>query len=183
MTEAENLCHRALEIRRQAGNKGTIGEVLEFLAALANRLDSHLEAARLFGAAMAARRAFSFVRYGIYDDWYESSVAALRAAIPDDFDTAWAEGAAMSLDDAVAYATRGRGERKRPTTGWASLTPAEKNIARLVVEGMDNQQIAERLFVSARTVQSHLTHIYTKLGVATRVRLANEASRHANSRS
>ena len=40
-----------------------------------------------------------------------------------DFDAGWAEGAAMSNDAAIAYALRGRGERKRSATGWASLTP------------------------------------------------------------
>jgi hypothetical protein len=43
----------------------------------------------------------------------------------NDFDVAWAEGAALSTEEAIAYAQRGRGERKRPATGWASLTPAE----------------------------------------------------------
>jgi DNA-binding CsgD family transcriptional regulator len=84
----------------------------------------------------------------------------------------------MTMEEAIAYAARGRGERKRPTAGWESLTPAERNVARLVGDGLDNAEIAGRLFVSARTVQSHLTRIYTKLGVTSRVRLANEAARH-----
>jgi DNA-binding CsgD family transcriptional regulator len=92
---------------------------------------------------------------------------------------AWAEGAALSVEEAVAYALRGRGERKRPTSGWASLTPAEAEVARLVGDGLVNKDIATRLFVSPRTVQSHLTHIYTKLGVTSRVQLAQEASRRS----
>jgi DNA-binding CsgD family transcriptional regulator len=84
----------------------------------------------------------------------------------------------MTIQEAVAYAARGRGERKRPTTGWDSLTPAEQNVAHLVGEGLDNDAIADRLFISGRTVQSHLTRIYAKLGITSRVRLANEATRH-----
>lgn len=38
----------------------------------------------------------------------------------NDFDAAWAEGAALSISEAIAYAQRGRGERKRPSSGWAS---------------------------------------------------------------
>jgi len=95
------------------------------------------------------------------------------------FDTAWAEGAALSTEEAIAYAQRGRGERKRPTSGWASLTPAERDVVRLVSEGLGNNDIATRLFVSPRTIQTHLTHVYAKLGLTSRVQLAQEAARQA----
>jgi hypothetical protein len=86
------------------------------------------------------------VRFKIYDAGYEASVAALRDALGEkDFDTAWAEGAALSTEDAIAYAQRGRGERKRPTSGWASLTPTEHDVVRLVSEGLANKDIATRL--------------------------------------
>ena len=91
----------------------------------------------------------------------------------------WAEGAALSTEEAVAYVQRGRGERKRPASGWASLTPAERDVARLICEGLANKEIATRLFVSPRTVQAHLSHIYAKLGIASRVQLVQEAARHA----
>ena len=70
------------------------------------------------------------------------------------------------------------GERKRPASGWASLTPTERDVVRLVSEGLANKDIATRLFVSPRTVQTHLTHVYTKLGITSRVQLAQEAARH-----
>ena len=89
------------------------------------------------------------------------------------------EGAALSTEEAIAYAQRGRGERQRPTSGWASLTPTERDVVRLVSEGLGNKAIATRLFVSPRTVQTHLTHVYTKLGLTSRVQLAQEAARHA----
>jgi DNA-binding CsgD family transcriptional regulator len=95
-----------------------------------------------------------------------------------DFDPAWVEGAALSLEDAIAYAQRGRGERKRPSSGWGSLTPTERDVVRLVTEGLGNKDVATRLFISPRTVQTHLTHVYAKLSLTTRVQLVQEAARH-----
>jgi DNA-binding CsgD family transcriptional regulator len=94
------------------------------------------------------------------------------------FEAAWAEGATLSTAEAVAYAQRGRGERKRPATGWESLTPTERDVVRLVGDGLGNNDIAARLFVSPRTVQSHLRHAYAKLAPTSRVQLAQEAVRH-----
>jgi DNA-binding CsgD family transcriptional regulator len=75
---------------------------------------------------------------------------------------------------------RGRGQRNRPTSGWASLTPTERDVVRLVSEGLANTDIATRtrLFVSPRTVQTHLAHVYTKLGLTSRMQLVQEPARH-----
>ena len=157
-----------------------ISDVLECLAVLAGAAGSHREAARLLGAAEAIGQRMRVVRFKVWDDGYEASVTALRDALGEqDFDAAWAEGAALSTEEAIAYAQRDRGGRKRPTSGWASLTPAELDVVRLVSQGLGNNDIATRLFVSPRTVQSHLTHVYTKLGLRSRVQLAQEATRHA----
>jgi DNA-binding CsgD family transcriptional regulator len=156
-----------------------IPDILECLGTLASQAGSHREAARLLGAAEAIRQRMSAVRFKIYDADCEALVAALRDAMGDsDFDTAWAEGAGLSVEEAIAYAQRGRGQRKRPTSGWASLTPTELDVVRLVSEGLTNSDIATRLFVSPRTVQTHLTHVYTKLSLTSRVQLAQEAGRH-----
>jgi DNA-binding CsgD family transcriptional regulator len=51
------------------------------------------------------------------------------------------------------------------------LTPTEHDVVRLVAEGLGNKDIASRLFVSYRTVQTHPTHVYSKLGMTSRVAL------------
>lgn len=83
---------------------------------------------------------------------------------------------ALSTDEAIAYAQRGRGECKRPSSGWASLTPTEHHVVRLVSVGLGNKEIGNR--ISPPTVQSHLTHVYGKLGLRSRMQLVQEAARH-----
>jgi DNA-binding CsgD family transcriptional regulator len=159
---------------------GTHPDILECVGTPAGDAGSHREAARLFAAAESLRQRMGAVRFKIHDAGYQASVAALRDALDEkDFDAAWAEGAGLSIEEAIAYAQRGRGQRKRPTIGWASLTPTELDVVRLVSGGLGNNDIATRLFVSPRTVQTHLTHVYTKLGLTSRVQLAQEAARHA----
>jgi predicted ATPase/class 3 adenylate cyclase/DNA-binding CsgD family transcriptional regulator len=178
--QAERDAHDALTCAAGIKAHVLIPDVLECLAALADETGSHREAARHCGAAYAVRQRMGAVRYKIYDADYQASVAALRDALGDkDFDSAWTEGAALSTEEAIAYAQRGRGQRKRPASGWASLTPTERDVVRLVSEGLANNDIATRLFVSPRTVQTHLTHVYTKLGLTSRVQLVQEVARHA----
>ena len=69
-------------------------------------------------------------------------------------------------------------KHRRATYGWDSLTPTEGRIAGLVVEGLTNPQIAARLFLSPRTVATHVSHILAKLGVHSRIDIAREAARH-----
>jgi predicted ATPase/class 3 adenylate cyclase/DNA-binding NarL/FixJ family response regulator len=177
--QAERDAHDALARAADIQAYVEIPDILECLAALAIGAGSHREAARLFAAAERIRQRMGAVRFKIWDAGYQAAVAALRDAMGEqDFDSAWAEGAALSTEEAIAYAQRGRGERKRPASGWASLTPTERDVVRLVTEGLANNDIATRLFVSPRTVQTHLTHVYSKLGLASRVQLVQEAARH-----
>jgi DNA-binding CsgD family transcriptional regulator len=64
------------------------------------------------------------------------------------------------------------------SAGWDSLTEAEQRIAPLVASGMTNRHIADRLTLSRHTVDSHLKHIFTKLGIHTRVELTVMAMKH-----
>ena len=68
---------------------------------------------------------------------------------------------------------------RRPSFGWDSLTPTELRVVGLVAEGLTNRQIAERLYVSRRTVATHLEHVFQKLGHTNRVELAADAVRRA----
>jgi predicted ATPase/class 3 adenylate cyclase/DNA-binding CsgD family transcriptional regulator len=177
---AEHDARDALALAARINTALGIPDILECLAVIAGEDGSHREAARLFGAAEAIRSHMGVVRFKIHDAAYDESVTALRHAMDEKvFRAAWAEGAALAADEAIAYAQRGHGQRKRSATGWASLTPTERDVVRLVSEGLANSDIASRLFISPRTVQTHLTHVYTKLGLTSRVQLAQEAGRRA----
>ncbi|MGA9489671.1 MAG: LuxR C-terminal-related transcriptional regulator [Mycobacterium sp.] len=173
--DAHDALARAAEVEACLG----VSDSLECLGTLAGAAGGHREAARLFGAAQAIRQRIGEVRFKVWDGGYETSAATVRDALGDkDFEAAWAEGTALTTEEAIAYAQRGRGERKRPASGWGSLTPAERDVVGLVSVGLANKDIATRLFISPRTVQTHLTHVYTKLGLTSRVQLVQEAARH-----
>jgi DNA-binding CsgD family transcriptional regulator len=91
-------------------------------------------------------------------------------------------GASLNLSRAVA-ALRGMGMprgrrrvRQRPLRGWESLTPTELEVVRLVTQGLTNVEIGRRLFISRRTVETHLSHVFGKLGVSSRGELTEQAS-------
>jgi len=93
----------------------------------------------------------------------------LRAALHD------AEaGGARRLADAARAELQATGARPRRSalTGPASLTPSELRTARLAASGLTNREIAERSFVTVKTVEYHLANAYPKLGVPGREGLA-----------
>jgi predicted ATPase/class 3 adenylate cyclase/DNA-binding CsgD family transcriptional regulator len=176
---AQRDAYDALDLAARLGGDLVVPFALDCLATAAAQSDNHLAAARLLGAADAARQHMGLVRFKIFDEGDGVTIASLRDALgTNDFETAWAEGSALSIQEAIAYALRGRGERKRASSGWASLTRAELDVVKLVSEGLGNKEAAARLFVSPRTVQAHLTHVYNKLGLTSRIQLAQEAAKY-----
>jgi DNA-binding CsgD family transcriptional regulator len=70
-----------------------------------------------------------------------------------------------------------RTARQRPAAGWESLTPTEQSVVQLVADGLRNREIADRLFISPRTVETHLTHVFGRLGISSRTELVALAGR------
>ncbi|MCC5950941.1 MAG: AAA family ATPase [Acidimicrobiia bacterium] len=116
----------------------------------------------------------------------EAALAAARVGDTDDATTRAREvvgevgtrGATGEADLLVrqlrAHGVRLRRRRRAsaPSVGWEALTDTEWSVARLAAEGLTNRDVAERLHMSPRTVESHLTHIFRKVGVTSRVELA-----------
>jgi predicted ATPase/class 3 adenylate cyclase/DNA-binding CsgD family transcriptional regulator/tetratricopeptide (TPR) repeat protein len=176
---AQELSHEAIEAIAALSAKPVLLEVLELLGGIMADAGAHAEAARVLGAAQAARDSVGYVRLAVRRPEFEADVAAVRDALGDAFEQSWDEGARLTLDEVVSYVTRMRGKRGRPSAGWASLTPTELEVTKLVAEGLTNPQIAERLFVAPGTVKTHLSHVFAKLSLSSRAELASEATRRS----
>ncbi|MEJ2858449.1 MULTISPECIES: ATP-binding protein [unclassified Saccharothrix] len=107
-----------------------------------------------------------------------------RAALSHAVDVLERLGAAWDLNVLLARmrelgVRRGpHAKHRRAAHGWESLTPMELKVTELVVAGLSNRQIAERLVLSSRTVATHVSHVLAKLGVRSRTDIAREAVRH-----
>ena len=180
-TGDEDRWHDALVIALDRGFRLIAVDALEGLAVGAAGGESWAECLRLLAAAGRLRDETGYCwRFG----FEERAVSAARdAAMAELGDTAGAaataEGRDLDWRDAAAYARRARGERKRPSHGWASLTPTEQQVVALAGEGLTNPQIAERLLMGRATVKTHLGHAFDKLGVRTRAELASQAARRS----
>ncbi|HET6529015.1 MAG TPA: LuxR C-terminal-related transcriptional regulator [Actinoplanes sp.] len=176
---AVDLVHEALTIRLDHGLRATQPDSLEALARHRAAIQPGLDDVRTLHAAQAARATMGLLRPPHQQRLFDATATALRTALGDSaYDRAAAEGAGLSLDDAVGHARRTRGRRGRPATGWSSLTPTERQVARLVAEGLTNPEVGARLFISRGTVKTHLSHIFAKLHTANRTELAAAAQRH-----
>lgn len=168
----------ALDAFITMGARPSAIHALDEAGAIAIDSGAWVDGVRLRGAAQVERDRLGIVEGPSVIAAYASSIeTAQRELGLETFEIALQEGRSMSLAEAAAYARKNRGPRKRPTTGWDSLTPAELAVVRLAREGLANAQVAERLFVSTRTVTTHLTHVYAKLGLKSRSELVAEAVR------
>ncbi len=176
-TAAEGLLHVALDRQVRLGLKPGIAATLDALGRLASDAESTVEAVRCFAAADALRAAIGLATRPYDDAERAPHVDRARDLLGDDtFDQHWTEAASLDLGEMIEYVTRARGERKRPSAGWGSLTPTELRVVTLVAAGLTNPQIAERMFIARGTVKVHLSHVFSKVGVATRAELATQAT-------
>ncbi len=179
LADAEHLAREATVAWHRCCDRMDACDGIELLGVLAAARERFSDAARLLAAAEAARRPLLYLAPGFTANRGAAARAASQARDilgEDRFTQAWEEGQGLTLDDAVAYAAREGGGRKRPTMGWASLTPAELEVVRLVGEGLRNDAIARRLFIAPGTVKVHLSHIFGKLAITTRAELAAQAA-------
>ena len=105
---------------------------------------------------------------GLDREFLADSREALRVAL----DLAHRCGAiALTERTRTELLAAGGRPRRLVLSGLDSLTPSERRIARLAADGVSNREIAQNLFVTARTVEGHLTHAYQKLAITSREQL------------
>jgi len=180
---AESLTHDALKVFLDRGWRPAVIDALDILAEVALFRGQHERAVRLAAAARKQRSILGLVAFPSAQKRTERHLAVVGTALGDEnLKKGLEDGARLSLDEAVAYAQRGRGEHASATHGWASLSPVERQVVELASQGRNNPDIARELFMSRNAVKMHLSHVYAKLGVANRTELALLATRHSHDR-
>ncbi len=174
---------KSLEILRASDDKWFTAFCLEELASVVTAQGEVVWAARLWGAAESLRDKVRSPRPPVFRADYKRSVAAARAHLGEKaFTAAWAEGRTMTQEQ--VFTARGPVTKststlaKSPTTYPDGLTRREVEVLRLVAQGLTNKQVADQLFISPRTVNTHLTSIYGKIGVSSRSAANRYAMEH-----
>jgi predicted ATPase/DNA-binding NarL/FixJ family response regulator len=178
---AAELGRRAVEASLADPFGQSAAVCLAVLAAVQADEGRHELAVRLAAAVAASADRAGVRQASSVRELLDTILQACRETLDaDGFGSAWSQGQDLTLAEAVAYVTRGRGSRARPALGWDSLTPTELAVVQAVAEGLSNPQIAARMFISRRTVTTHLTSIFRKLGISSRTELAARAARRGD---
>jgi DNA-binding CsgD family transcriptional regulator len=172
-------------------DKGALASCLEGLAGVVAEQEEPVWAARLWGATEGLRERMGTPIPPVERADYERVVASARTQLGEQtFAAAWAEGRTMTPEQALA--ARGPVTLPQPPPAAPSSTPAAKpvvtypdgltarevEVLRLVAQGLTDAQIAEQLVISPRTVNNHLTSIYSKIQVSSRSAATRYAMEH-----
>lgn len=155
---------------QELGDRRNLVKCVEGLAGIAVAHGQMERAVRLFGASEAVREKLGTPLPASYRANYERTIAALSAQVDKaQMEKWWAEGRAMTFERAIEFALVNDSPSVLSSTQHLdALTPREREVLRLVAAGMSDAQVAEKLVISPRTVNTHLSSIYSKLGVNSR---------------
>jgi predicted ATPase/DNA-binding CsgD family transcriptional regulator len=175
---AGSLAREAAACKHAVDDRNGLTIVLETLAWMAAELGQHKRAACLLGAAEHVRDESTLTLIELFREQHQRSVSLIVHGIGQEgFDAAFARGRAMTIDEGVAFAVQNNQPSKvapaaKPRS-QALLTGRQLDVARLVAQDLSNKQIADRLFLSERTVETHITNILNKLGLNSRTQISH----------
>ncbi|MFF8670994.1 LuxR C-terminal-related transcriptional regulator [Streptomyces sp. NPDC015242] len=177
---AERHAGEALRLKCAVHDVIGIALTLDLLASIATRRDAHEHAAVLLGGADRVWADIDAGRWGartLTSARRDSEERAARALGREAFERAHRRGGALALTELAGHALREPAAAApaappphRDST--ARLTRRETEVARLVAEGLANQQIADRLVIARRTAEGHVERILSKLGFSNRSQIA-----------
>jgi predicted ATPase/DNA-binding CsgD family transcriptional regulator len=176
-SRAEALAQEGASCSHALDDQTGLVLLVETLAWMAAERAAHERAAMLLGSAQHARDVSSLPLPEPYRPQHARSVKLATGGLGQTaFDVAFQHGRAMTIDEGAAFAVEGNQPPKPPpaarTEPHPLLTRRQLDIARLVADDLSNSQIAARLFLSERTVETHITNIFNKLGLSSRVQLS-----------
>jgi DNA-binding NarL/FixJ family response regulator len=179
LLRAETCAQESLALFRELGNQVKTARLLSLLSLLGEirRRQGHLTQAREIWIE-AARRAGaagnpSTRMHPLERADYERAVESVRTQLGEEaFAEAWAQGCTMTAEPAELPPA------STPATYPDGLTAREVEVLRLVASGLSNIQVSQRLVISRRTVDTHLTSIYSKIGVSSRSAATRYAIEH-----
>jgi non-specific serine/threonine protein kinase len=177
------LHRRALRHYRAVDDHGNLAASLETLAGAFGEIGQPDRAARIFGAAETLRAQHGTPVLPSEAPMVAADVAQVRAALGEEaFAVARAAGGHLTIVDAIAEALTDKPSRRAPARDAAhrahGLSRREMEVLRLIARGLTNQQIADRLCLSNRTVTTHASSILGKLGLASRTAVIAYAVRN-----
>jgi len=165
----------SLSLAQELGRARSITLSLAGLAGVACAVSEYMQAVRLLGSVAALLSASNHVLEPMDRSDYERSTAAARTHLGAvTFDQAWAAGQELPLEQAMAEAVALAAAAEAASTSStraaypAGLTTREVEVLRWVAQGLSNAQVAAQLVISPRTVNTHLSGIYRKLGSSSR---------------
>jgi non-specific serine/threonine protein kinase len=179
-TQAVALHRSALRHYRAVDDRGNLASSLETLAGALGEIGEPERAARIFAAAAALRDQHGTPILPAEAQMVEADVARVRSALGQRaFAEARAAGTHLTLAEVIAEALKDGPMRTAPVRRDAQgLSRREREVLRLVAEGRTNQEIADRLGLSTRTVTTHVSNILGKLGLASRTAAVAYVVRH-----
>ncbi len=164
--EAEQILGQILPgTALQAGRRFVLA-VLEATALARAANGRSVDAARFIGCCERFREEVGLVRLPAAERAWVAARALIEGT--EGGDEAITEGRSITLERGLELAARSHSPMSRATVGWAALTPTERQVAELAADGRTNPQIGRELLMSPETVKTHLSRVFTKLGIAGR---------------